>query len=149
MSDTPNPAEPSAPIRVQSRLASARDQFLLQWGRESLKQSVPAINDVLAKLLPLLAALFGGALVVIEKSVVTSNCGVVVLVLLLLSLCAVLAGLYPRRWGVGSDLDNVLTVELRAADRKALFLRIAFALLALAFVAVIIGVLVAPPKTGG
>jgi hypothetical protein len=133
--------DPTAPTRVQSRLAPPTAQFLAQMGRDSFKGSAPALNDVLGKMLTVSTAVLGAGLAgaIGFKTEAVPFWGVLVaLVLVLGSLVATLAGLYPREWSARLNVPaDVLDAETAVIGHKARCLRWAFRLLVSAFVTAI------------
>src|SRR4051794_11246241 len=49
-------------VEYDVRLCTAEEAFFAEWGRESLKQTIPFLNDAIQKLITLDAALIGGGL---------------------------------------------------------------------------------------
>jgi len=118
---------------------SANDKFFLAWGLESLKGSVPALNDSLQKIVVLDTALIGGGLVGVKEGVLLHWWALVTLLILVVSLVAALYGAFPRGRNVNLlDPDDIKNNEYEAINRKYCALRIAFIALAVGlFIAVV------------
>lgn len=109
------------------RLATPWEEFLLGQARESFKQSVPSLNDVLGKLLTLNTALIGAGIVALKEQILPFWGGVVAIALVLASLGATLAGLFPHSWTVRpNDPDEIYRIERAVAEWKTWCLRLAF-----------------------
>lgn len=110
-------------------------------GQDAVRNTVPALNDLLGRLVTLDAALLGGGLVVARGDVLPLWAAVPVLAALLASLFAALAGLWPRRALLDlGDLDRLRQFEADAVTRKADALTVAGLALAGAAAAAVAGV---------
>lgn len=113
------------------------------------EQSIPALNDFLQRLLTLNSALIGGGFVVAKGDVLPFWCGVAVLAVLVLSLCATVFGLLPVRGHVAAHavngLDAYKTWETGVMEVKRRAVVGAVALLAIAFAVGVAGLAVKGP----
>jgi hypothetical protein len=136
---------PTVPKRTGERLPWI-DKFFLTWGPESLKQSVPALNDVLGKLITLNSALIGGGFVGAKGEVLPFGWTVAAIGFLIVSLVASLWGIYPRGWDVNLNNPNeIRAAEYGAIRRKSYCLATAFGALVVAFLLVFAGVIAKGP----
>ncbi len=130
-------------IDVKGKCASAWDQFFLNWGQETLKGSVPAINDALGKMLTLTSALIGGGFVALKGDIIPFNWGVAAVSCLMASLIAALIGLMPvSRRVMLNNPASIRDAEESAGDRKQWCLMASFVLLVAGFALAFCGVIV-------
>lgn len=120
-------------LEVKSYPLSAKEQFFLTWGLESLKGTVPALNDTLQRIILLDTALIGGGFVVVKEGVLPHWWAIITLLLLISSLTAALWGIFPRGRSVNLlDPEDIQANEYGAINRKTRMLRVSFIALVIA-----------------
>lgn len=93
--DNPGPAEVTIGGVVYTiRSATPHEVFCATWGRESLKQTTPYLNDFLQKLVTLETALIGGGL--LRNDLMPTPFAIGFLLIAILSLGLALLGLFPQ-----------------------------------------------------
>ena len=80
---------------VQFKIPSSRDAFYFKWGRETLKEIVPTLHDILHKLITLDVALIGGSFA-IKDEFIGPRCRIFILIGLIASLICAFVGFAPR-----------------------------------------------------
>jgi len=106
-------------IEVEMELASANEQFLCDWGRESLKAAVPGLNDMLNRLAVLNGVLIGGAVLWVEKGLMPTWARAAFVFCLIFSLTFAVFGAYPKGRIVNvNDPDDVWEFEKSSLERK-------------------------------
>lgn len=113
---------PTRPV-VQSRKATDWEKFLLSVGRESFRQTVTSLNDVLQRLIVLDTALLGG-FVGIKELPMPDWARLLAALGFVVSLGLAFFGVYPAKWGARlNDPVAIKEIEVAIANRKAGLLR--------------------------
>ena len=117
------------------------EEFFLDWGRETLKNSITRVDEMLARQLSIAVALAGGGLVALDKSVLPAALSPVVVSLLLFSALFAYSGVEPRRLPLNmDDAEQIRRHKEQTLLRKSNRLRWASVCLGLALVIGIVGI---------
>jgi len=119
------------------------DKPILEWGWQSFKECTPRLNEHLARLVTLNAALIGGSIFWLTASTMCGGFRVLVTSLFLFSLMLASYGLYPK--GGEVDLycaDSILNMERWIIRRKTFWLKLSFGFMLVGFTSAIIGMIV-------
>ena len=131
--DEPIMGEPATPDEI----------FFAEWGEQTLKQSAPALQDSLQKLITLDAALIGGVLIALKEDVLPPIFRLSVIVCFLVSLGAAMCGVQPlwRNVTMGCA-EEIKAYQFDTIRRKSFWIRAAYACLIIGFALAIYGILV-------
>src|SRR5579859_1321922 len=80
---------------VQGTLADEFDIFYVDWAKETVKRTIPFLNETLRQLVMLNAALFGGAATLLDKGKIGAGFQTALLICFLLSLFFAACGMLP------------------------------------------------------
>lgn len=124
------------------RILSEEESFYLEWGRESQKNNLVYLNDLLGKCIPVNAALAGGA--VVQTSVENETLRIIIIASFLLALIFSFLGYLPYERKIDiSNPNKIKAHKEQAVNHKRTYVWIAafFMIfgLGLALVGVIIG----------
>ncbi|MGH7802415.1 MAG: hypothetical protein ACREOW_17610 [Thermodesulfobacteriota bacterium] len=128
---------------ISGRQLTEEEKFYVAWGRESLKNNLILVNEVLRQLLTLSSALLGGSIIFIDEKIMDSHAKVVIIFLFLLSLVVSFLGMLPFEGSI--DPRNPLLIKQHkeaALKWKRFFLWTASVLLISGFVLALIGIIV-------
>jgi hypothetical protein len=141
MSNGHQAADEAPPV---GRAPTREGLFYVEWGAETLKRNLTLANEVLRSLLTLSATMLGGSIAFLDK-VATRPFPGIAAVLFLLALIASLLGVLPYEGEVDLRIPKQIEQHKRAAfEKKVLLLKTAGGLLALGFIAALVGMAVHP-----
>ena len=80
---------------IQGEQPSQEELFYKRWGWETLKENISVLNGVLKMFISLDAAILAAYLGLHDKVTINPSAKIALSVLLLVSLCASIAGVYP------------------------------------------------------
>lgn len=83
-------------MKVPGRFADPDDLFALDWGRETLKQVIPRLNDALQRVSTLATALLGGSLFFATDAVLAPGFRAAAMAFFLAALVTSFIGLLPK-----------------------------------------------------
>lgn len=134
----------SKPIKATA--PSEDDEFYISWGRETLKNNINFLNEVLRQLVSLNVALLGGSIIFLNDTFMDSTFKGLVILVFLLSLMFSFAGIMPY----GRSVDLRVAEDIRKHKRFVLTLKLYFTgtagiLLGTGFILALIGILVHKP----
>lgn len=99
------------------------DEFYLKWGRDSLKNNIGNLHDVLSKLFVVSNSLVGGSLILVNGSSEKNTLFLGFLVFLMISSILSFIGLYPFANKVDlSSPSEINNHKEKVLNRKKLFL---------------------------
>ena len=131
---------------VEGRPFTREEQATWDAGQESLKRTVPNLNDALGRLITLNTALIGGGMIVAKGEVIPFEFGVVVLALFFASLLVAMSGLWPRKRLLRMDyLHEVERFRNEVLARKDTCMKVAGILFIIAIAASLTGLVVKGP----
>ena len=107
--------EDDIPIPVGEK-PTDEDRFYLQWGRETIKNNIALVNDILKHLTTLNTALIGGSIVFIDQGVMHQGAKVAVIVIFFVALFISFLGLLPYQ----SNFSPKNISAIKNHKRKAL-----------------------------
>ncbi|MGH2509771.1 MAG: hypothetical protein ACRDHZ_20520 [Ktedonobacteraceae bacterium] len=116
------------------------DEFYIAWGRETFKNNISYLNDVLRQFITLNATLLGGSFVFLDDKIIDSNFKFWVLIILLASLTVAIIGIMP--YGLRVDLrvaSDIRRHKTFVTRLTFIFLVITAILLICAFMVALIG----------
>lgn len=94
----PAATEPdTAPPPLTGRPATDEEVFLLDWGRETYKGTIPRLNDALGRVITLSTALLGGSIYFVKDDALPPFFRVMAMFCFLAALSAAFAGTLFRR----------------------------------------------------
>lgn len=103
-------------------LSTPKDDFFLEWGREQIKGTPPALNASLQHIITIDVALVGGGLAAAGSDTLPGWWGVGAVALVFLSLAVSLWGVYPVgrrvRWRVPADIERFAVETIRRKQRS-------------------------------
>jgi hypothetical protein len=113
----------SEQLMIQSRKATEWESFYRSIGRDSFKNAVPLLNDVLQKLIVLDTALVGG-FVGIKELPIPEWARLLAALGVFISLGFAFYGIYPVSWEPNLDsLREIHDCEVKISNRKSTYLR--------------------------
>lgn len=130
---------PEQPPGVEVRLATPEEEFYLALADEAYKQSVPRLNEAIARLITLGSALAGGALVFLKDEVCTPWCRVGAAFAFFGALAAAAWGSLPVTASVKYRVADIKRGVEEAADTKESWARAATGLILVGLFVAIIG----------
>ena len=120
---------------------SEDDEFYIAWGRETFKNNINYLNDVLRQFITLNATLLAGSVVLLNDKIVDSNFKFLILVMLLTSLITAIIGIMPSGLIVDIRVANDIYRHKKFVARLAFVLVVITALLLVgAFIIALIGI---------
>jgi hypothetical protein len=129
------------------RLANSDEIFYVKWARESIKQTVPYLNDLLQKLITLISALFAASLVAIKENIIDKWFGIGGAFVLLVALGMAITGIWPRTKTLQLDCaDQIKLAESNVSNRKSFWVQMTLVFLAISLLVFVFGFLALPPK---
>ena len=134
--------ESENPQSTIGRRLTLEDTFYLSWAEESLKNTLPFLNDVLRQLVTLSSTLLGGSIAFISINMIGPRYHYVATISFFLALITSFIGILPRRGSVSFQDISQNQHDLEAAlNWKLRLCRIAGVLIAFGFLAIIVGLL--------
>jgi hypothetical protein len=142
------PSESLGEVNRNSRegmLVSERDCLYIDIGKDSIKNSVPTLNDNLARMVTIASAFIGGGFVFSKGDVINHVVAKIALGLMTISLGVALYGLYPQMGRIRfDDPDLVRSKELELINRKSWCLFVVYWITLLTIALAILGVVIGP-----
>jgi magnesium-transporting ATPase (P-type) len=132
------------PIKVTG--PSEDEEFYISWGRETLKNNITLVNEVLRQLVSLNIALLGGSIVFLNDNLIDWAFKVAIILMFFSSLIFSFVGIMPR----GGRVDLRVAEEIRRHKSRILkwklyFVGTAGLLLGTGFILALIGLLAHRP----
>jgi hypothetical protein len=131
---------------IKGTAPSEDDEFYISWGRETLKNNINFLNEVLRQLVSLNVALLGGSIIFLDNRFVNDTFKALVMLAFLFSLMFSFAGIMPY----GRSVDLRVAEDIRKHKRFVFSLKFYFTvmagiLLGAGFIVALVGLLVHKP----
>ncbi len=107
---------------IKATAPSEDDEFYISWGRETLKNNINFLNEVLRQLVSLNVALLGGSIIFLDNRFVDDTFKVIVILAFLFSLMFSFAGIMPY----GRSVDLRVAEDIRKHKRFVFILKLYF-----------------------
>ncbi len=88
--------KPRGPAPVTGKVVSSDDKFYLDWGRESLRNNLRLLNDVLRQLVTLTSTLLGGTVVFLDEKIINPSYKIYIIMAFFIALIIAFIGMLPH-----------------------------------------------------
>lgn len=107
-------------------------KFYLEWGKESIKNNIKLLNDMLSKMIVLNASFAGGA--VVQKVIIDSTPKTILIVIFLIALVISFIGYMPFENAIDISAPNEIKVhKKKALKHKRIYLWLAASIMCIGF----------------
>ncbi|UFP95817.1 hypothetical protein [Gloeobacter morelensis] len=128
------------PEALAGRQPTEDELFYVDWGKETIKQNLSFLNDVLRQLLTLNTALIGSSAVFFDESILGKDFKLAVIIVFMFSLFVCLVGVLPVETDVNPQAPGLVKEHKQKATKwKRCLLYISFSSFFLGFVLVLFG----------
>ncbi len=129
---------------IQGEKPSEEELFYKRWGWETLKENISILNDVLKLFIVVDSAILSAYLGFYGKFTIYPWIKIVLFILLIISLCSSIVGIYPFSMKVNLNKPQEIKIlKLKRVKFKGQCLVIAPVTLIVGFVALLIAILIA------